>query len=640
MLLTAHALQRAQKKVPFQSSMLFFGPESARPSLQQDEDAAGESETGLNQQAFSPKSSSARKHARESGPNGVVDQAVLPTPKRSRKTATIGPERHDEQQQQQQQQPQQTQEGIVDEKVNMDIDEHHDGLANSASSESVPPVPEAKSPSPSDLDQDTDMDMGVSNGVATQGFEVGNGAFPGAGIGVFEPQDQQRMNHLPAPVIPTLDTGQSVGLQFAPAKIADSEDLILPESIVLHVADEAHVTSASWRPTDSTVLAASGHDFAGVWKLPSQPSRPGAVLPPFQDVIDKRDDAMVSAMAWEPGGTMLAIAVFDNHTAGAIRIYDGQEAVLIESLPAAQRLITTLRWQKVGSRLMGFAASPEESSLVLWDLSGSSPLAGAFSITVPEQVNDINWASHGNTSVVCVAGDGVVYQCRAVPDLVIEHKWSSDQEDHTSWSLVRCSWWSEEAAIIVAASASPASLWIPAKNLYARDIHHALLTCLELRPGQMVYPDQDPHCDFATSSLDGTVKIWRYNDHASTIECLFKLAMAESPPILGLAYTPDSNAIAAASYDKVTIWNAEKRGLPLAKWQGDENTWGGAHLNRQRRRSQCETMSEDGGGRDDTEHSLTFDAESRKLAFALGNQVRFLSFFLRFTQIFHHLLCL
>ena len=607
--------------------MLFFGPESARPGLQQDHEPAAESETGTNQQALSPKSSSGtRKHPRESGPNAVADQAVQPTPKRSRKTATTGHDRNDEQQQQQQQ-PQQNADFVIEETVNMELDpvESH---ANSARSESVPPVPEAKSPSPSDLDQDTDMDMGVSNGVAAQGFEASNSAV-GTGIGAFEPQDQQRINDLPTPV-PTLDSGHSVGVQFAPAKISDSEVLIVPESIILHVAEEAHVTNASWRPTDPTVLAASGHDFAGVWKIPSHPSRPGAVLQAFQDIVDVRDDTMVSAMAWEPGGTMLAVAVFDNHTAGAIRIYDGQEAVLIESLPAAQRLITTLRWQKVGLRLVGFAGSPEESSLVLWDLSGSQPLTGAFSITVPEQVNDINWASHGNTSVVCVAGDGVVYQCRAVPDLVIEHKWSSTPEDHTNWSLVKCSWWSEETAIIVAASANPPSLWIPAKNKYARDIHHSLLTCLELRPAQMVYPDQDPHCDFATSSIDGTVKIWRYNDHSASIECLFKLAMAESPPVLGLAYTHDSNAIAAASYDMVTIWNAEKRGPPLAKWEGDGNSWGGAFLKRHRQRSQGETMSED-GGREDTEHSLTFDAESRKLAFALGNQVCSLFSLLNFS---------
>ncbi len=597
--------------------MLFFGPESARASLQQDEDAEGESETGTDQQAFSPKSTNARKHPRESGPNVAADQAVQPAPKRSRKIAANDHDRSVEQQQQ----AQQDFETVFDEKSSIEND-HPDGHANSASSDSAPPVPEAKSPSPSDLDQDTDMDMGVSNGVAP-GFELGNGAFTGVGVGHFEPQEQEQMHELPAP-IPTLDNGHSVGVQFGPAKFADSEVLVA-ESMVLQVADDEHVTDASWRPSDPTVLAASGSDFVGVWKIPDQPSPPGAVLPPFQNLIDRTDEAMVSAIAWEPGGTMLAIAVFDDHTAGAIRIYDGQDAVLIESLPAAQRLITTLRWQKIGSRLMGFAASSFESSLVLWDLSGSAPLPGTFSITVSEQIHDISWASHGNTSIVCAAGDGVVYQCRAVPDLVIEHKWSSPSEDHANWTLVRCSWWSEEAAIIVAASADPPALWIPAKNVFARDIHSALLTCLDLRPGQMVHPDQDPFCDFATSSVDGTVKMWRYSDHSASIECLFKLSMADPVPVLGLSYTPDGHAMAAASYDKVVLWSAEKRGPPLSKWEGCENNWGGAYLKRQRRVSQGEMMSED-GTREDTEHSLTWDAESRKLAFALGNQVSSICF--------------
>lgn len=596
--------------------MLFFGPESARPGLQQDDDAAGENQTVTDQQAPSPTSSSGRKHPREGGPNGAAEQAVQPpAPKRSRKSAANEHDRPVEQQP-----PPNVDLMVIDEKVNIKVDHQHEHT-NSASSGSVPPIPEAKSPSASDLDQDAEMDMGVRNGVA-QGFEVGNGAFSGAGIGAFEPPGHERMNELAA-AIPTLDTGSSVAVQFLPAKNADSDALLVPESMVLHVADEEHVTAASWRPTDPTILAASGHDFVGVWKIPNLPPRPGAVLPPFQNLVDKRDDAMVSAMAWEPGGTMLAIAVYDNRTAGAIRIYDGQEAVLIESLPAAQRLITALRWQKIGSRLMGFAATPAESSLVLWDLSGSAPLPGAFSMTVPEQINDISWASHGNTSIVCAAGSGVVYQCRAVPDLVLEHKWSSASGDRANWSFVRCAWWSEEASIVVAASASPPSLWIPARNAYARDIHSSILTCLELRPGQMVHPDRDPYCEFATSSVDGTVKIWRYSDHSATIECLFKLCIADSPPVLGISYTPDGQAMAAASYDKVTLWNAEKRGPPLAKWEGHENNWAGAHMKRQRRISQGETMSED-GGREDAEHSLTWDAESRKLAFALGNQVRLL----------------
>ncbi|ERF74192.1 hypothetical protein EPUS_03382 [Endocarpon pusillum Z07020] len=602
--------RRACKKVPFQPSMLFFGPESARPVFQQEEDASGESETGTTRQDLSPKSASARKHPRESGLNGAADQANQPAPKRSRKTA------HDKDHGVEKQHPQQNAEFVIDEKVSMEVD-HKDGHANSPSSDSVPPAPEARSPSTSDLDPDTDMDMGMSNGVA-QGFEVGNG------VGLFESTDQERMNEL-LPPIPTLENGHSVGVQLHPTKSAES-DLLVPESMVLHVADDAHVTDASWRPTDPTVLAASGHDFVGVWKIPNQPSPPGAVLPPSQSVIDRRYDQIVSAMAWEPGGTMLAIAVFDNHTAGAIRIYDGQEAVLIDCLPAAQRLITTLRWQQVGSRLMGFAASTDESSLVLWDLSGSTPFPGAFPITVPEQIHDISWASHGNTSIVCAAGDGVIYQCRAVAELVIEQKWAStSSDDHTSWNLVKCSWWSEEAAIIIAASASPAMLWIPTKNVQARNIHSAPITCLDLRPGQIVHPDQDPYCEFATCSLDGSVKIWRYSDHSASIECLFKLSMTETAPILGLSYTPDGHAVAAASYDKVVLWRADKRSPALAKWKGNEANWGGAYLKRQRRVSQGETMSED-GAREETGHSLTWDAESRKLAFALGNQVAVIDF--------------
>ncbi len=172
--------------------MLYFGPESARPVLQQEEDASGDSDTGTNRQDLSPKSASVRKHPRESGLNGAADQANQPAPKRSRKTAT-----HDKDHGIEKQHPQQNAEAVLDDKVPMEVDQQ-ESHAHSPSSDSVPPAPEARTASPSDLDQDTDMDMGMSNGVP-HGFEVGNGAFAGAGLGVFESTDQERMNELLPP---------------------------------------------------------------------------------------------------------------------------------------------------------------------------------------------------------------------------------------------------------------------------------------------------------------------------------------------------------------------------------------------------------------------------------------------------------
>ena len=175
--------------------------------------------------------------------------------------------------------------------------------------------------------------------------------------------------------------------------------------------------------------------------------------------------------------------------------------------------------------------------------------------------------------------------------------------------------------MIVAASAHPPSIWIPAKNVHARDVHSALLTCLELRPSQMIHPFQDPYCDFATASIDGSIKMWRYNHQIGTIECLLKLNMVEHSPVLALQYSPDAKTIAAASYDQVTLWNSEHRSSPVARWVGDDRVWNGSYLKQSRRASMGETMSED-GGREDTDHSLSWDADSRRLAFALRNQVR------------------
>ena len=300
-------------------------------------------------------------------------------------------------------------------------------------------------------------------------------------------------------------------------------------------------------------------------------------------------------------------------------------------------MITSLRWQNVGNRLVGFAFGGQESSLVLWDLHQTYAAgSGMQSINVPEAIHDVDWASHGNVSMVCAAGRGVVYQCRAATDFAIEHKWASNSSDDETWDFVKCSWWSEESTIIIAAAADSASLWIPTRDITLGNVHSAPITSLHLRPTSIIHPNQHSIHDFATASLDGTIKLWRLNDQLHELTCLFKISIGGGLdfPVLASNFSPDGSHFAAASYDRMMIWDANAGGSPIAKWDisaKSEIGWRGTELKEQRanKSSQQEPNGMAVDNEDDIEteagdpdHSLSWDASGKRLAFGLGTQVR------------------
>ena len=101
-----------------------------------------------------------------------------------------------------------------------------------------------------------------------------------------------------------------------------------------------------------------------------------------------------------------------------------------------------------------------------------------------------------------------------------------------------------------------------------------------------------------------------------------KLSMGQTSPVLALSYSSDGFYMAGASYDQVKIWNAERRGPPVAQWDGQGTAWHGASLKLHDVAGNREVESDDGNRQDpDPDHSLSWDADSKKLALGLGNQV-------------------
>jgi WD40 repeat protein len=101
-------------------------------------------------------------------------------------------------------------------------------------------------------------------------------------------------------------------------------------------------------------------------------------------------------------------------------------------------------------------------------------------------------------------------------------------------------------------------------------------------------------------------------------------------PILALAFSPDGFFIAAASFGKLMIWNAEDGGLPRAWWTAKNAM--------DQRRGTANAIKQDPGHEDPAwieastnggewpdeqvaDLSLSWDADGKKLAYGVGRHV-------------------
>jgi WD40 repeat protein len=575
-----------------------------------------------------------RKHAREIGPNGMPDPAsTQPVPKRSRKSANPSANNANAERHANAQPPSLPAADTNDPSSNsishnrdatgtgMDVDEVDRLAVQPANGQSYPPRGAAEfdetSAGTNGVQMDARMDVDPP---------------PAPDPAEREPQAQEQIIE-PQPLISTLASGENVGVQVAPAKVAQ----LAPATAILAVADNQHVTQVSWHPTNPNVLTTSGQQFCGLWNMPGAN---GTQQAHYKTLVDPSPDILITAIAWEPTGSVLAIATYAS-LSGRIYLFDGVNLSLLTTLPASQRAVISLRWLPSCSRLVGVAASddeslhePSSSSVLLWDLSGDSAILAPTQINVREVLLDVDCVSHIGSDIVCIAGDDVVYQCRAIPGFEIEQRWESSRPPRSlppaSWTFVKCTTGAiNNKVTVIAASADSMHLWMPAQDILLREVHSAPITGLQMRPRLPRYPDMTSFQEFATSSMDGTIRGWRFTENPNLLSPLFKVTLGHMSPVMALSYSLDGFCLAGAGYDKLRIWNADQaHHQALAVWDSSNTHWRGASLKEDDAMSNGGLSSMNGDHpTPNSDHSLSWDASSKKVVFALGCQVSTLSQF-------------
>ncbi|EAS36336.3 WD repeat protein [Coccidioides immitis RS] len=411
-------------------------------------------------------------------------------------------------------------------------------------------------------------------------------------VGMIEMQEQE-----PQTPVFTLTTGQSVGVQISPVKAAD----LGPDTTLVDVSGESHMMRAAWRPHDPLVFAAAGDTFCGLWKLSGQRS------PTFPTHTTLVAGSCVTAIDWDSTGNMLAVATYDNFI-GSITIYDNHGNAL-DVLPESPRLISGLRWSGKGSQIAIVASDGQRSELFLWNQE-SRPDSFVRPQAIDGPVYDVAWCTNDH---IYACGDGSVYQCDIDGNIQLSKTFDSGEEPE-SWTLLKAVSIAEKP-VAVAASTSTSHIWIPTHDIHVKFAHHGDITGLEIRPRPNPSESlKNSPLILATSSMDDTVKLWNVDLDSKEIYCQYRLFLGAVTPALAVSFSPDGYAIAAASYNNLTIWNADRGGTPMATWDG--------YLDKSNDEANHDKSIElDPSSVSMMDRPLSWDTDGKKLALGFGGKV-------------------
>ena len=409
-----------------------------------------------------------------------------------------------------------------------------------------------------------------------------------------------------APLIQTLTNGESKAVQSE--KVAE----LGPQTSVLTVSETSHVMHTAWNPKDPLILATSGKALCRLWNISrSAAFDDGPNHRSYFDLLDSSYSSLVSTMAWDSSGEILAVATRDVNSdwAGAVSLWS-KTGKALDELPAVQDMVLKLRWSPSGKQLLGITASGHDtSSLALWDIDSSQAV---LPYQLPAVIADAVWISN-NQLTIC--GDNVIASSLLENQSINALDTRSEPAAHQKWTHIRYDSCTDTTAL-AAEDTAILGLIDSSNTLHTITAHGSELTALAYRPvnNMSAYPPSAPRL-LATSSIDGSIKVW---DAKRPFTLIHTLSLGHAAPAIALSFTPDGYLIAAANWNRVLIWNAEAGGLPKATWKGASRKLPNGMLSNGNGASE-EDDDDDLGGNSNC--SMSWDAESGKLALGLRNHV-------------------
>ncbi|KAJ4318076.1 hypothetical protein N0V94_004601 [Neodidymelliopsis sp. IMI 364377] len=369
---------------------------------------------------------------------------------------------------------------------------------------------------------------------------------------------------------------------------------------------QKNVVHTSWGPEDAPVLLAAGRSILQIHSVDKQSNPDGNTPIGTADLPLPVSNFDITALCWQSSGEITVSAreecvneigekmMMDK----LIKLVDGGHNSHVLSSTAG--LVTTLRWNAAKELLLSISTDGEKGSIKIWkNESDSIPAWTDFTAT---QIYDAYWISD-SSFVVCGSELFKIYE---VADETLTTQRTLDTQ--ITWETVK---YDTSSGII-------AALGMRGEQYYLGILHPNDSINLQVHE----YPDRYPNdLDFrvqtasntltngtslpstllATCSLSGHARIWDANE---PFTCVRKLSTTDDSQAYKIAFSPDGKLLAAAGPDAVTVWDVEKREVPVACWRANQfpnSKW---------------NPSVDG------EPNLGWDSDSSRLSIALGNQVK------------------
>lgn len=399
--------------------------------------------------------------------------------------------------------------------------------------------------------------------------------------------------------ISTLSIGQDALIQTEVT--AD----LAPDTIFIPASREYGklVEHTSWGHAESPVLLAAGKSVLQVHVVDKETSDK---RDPVQtgDVPVPVDNFEITALCWQSHADITVSARVESlNEVGEkmmmdklIRITDGGTNSNVISSTAG--LVNTLRWNADKELLLSISTDGEKGSIKVWrNDSDSIPAWTEFTDTA---IFDALWISD-SAFVVCGIELFKIYE---VGDTLTTQRTLDTQ---VTWEYVKLD---ASSGIIAALGSDKQTHFLgilhpnDSINLQVHEYPDLYFTDLDFRVrtarSTLQNGSANPPVLLATSSASGVARLWDANEPFKAIR---RLSTTDDTQAFKIAFSPDGALLAAAGPDAITVWDVERREIPIACWRAKD--WAGDKWN-------PSVVAE---------FSLSWDPDSSRLSIALGNQV-------------------
>jgi transducin (beta)-like 1 len=409
--------------------------------------------------------------------------------------------------------------------------------------------------------------------------------------------------------ISTLSIGQDAEIQTELIADLAQETIFVPRS----KEPGRLVQHTSWGPAASPVLLAAGKSVLQIHFVDKDAVTESASPVRTGDVPLPVDDFAITALCWQSAAeiTVSAREECSNEIGERMRINklikltDGGQTSQVISSTAG--LVNTLRWNADKELLLSISTDGEKGSIKVWkNDSDSIPAWTEFTETA---IFDALWISD-TAFVVCGIELFKIYEVgeTLTTQRTLDTKvtWENVKFDTSSGIIA--------ALGITAAGAEKQASFLgllhpnDSINLQIHEYPDQYPTDLDFRirtaSNTLTNGSSVPAVLLATCAMSGAVRIWDANEPFKAVK---RLPTTDDTQAWKIAFSPDGTLLAAAGPDAVTVWNVEKREVPVACWRATD--W----------------PSEKWDPSVDGEFSLGWDPDSSRLSIAFANQVRIIS---------------